>query len=157
MVSMPGVSPMPAVLTVGGLCRMLLVLAMAAMFGVFGSMTVDGSLTCLARAVLGSKLIVIAVVVVLAMVVDMSRAAGVRRVRRWVGGRASRVVHRVTSRDRRSVRWMGLLSVAARLVGWKVRSRRLLLTTKTLENAMAAPASIGLSRPRAASGMAAML
>ena len=42
-------------------------------------------------------------------------------------------------------------------VGWKVRSRRLLLTTKTLEKAMAAPAIIGLSRPSAASGMAATL
>ena len=42
-------------------------------------------------------------------------------------------------------------------VSWKVRSRRLLLTTKTLEKAMAAPAIIGLSRPSAASGMAATL
>src|SRR4051812_44302760 len=38
-----------------------------------------------------------------------------------------------------------------------VRSRKLLPTTKTLENAMAAPASIGLSRPDAASGIAATL
>jgi hypothetical protein len=39
----------------------------------------------------------------------------------------------------------------------KERSRRLLPTTKTLENAIAAPANIGLSRPRAASGIAATL
>ena len=45
----------------------------------------------------------------------------------------------------------GLFAAAARLVGWKVRSRRLLLTTKTLEDAMAALASIGLSRPSAIS------
>lgn len=37
------------------------------------------------------------------------------------------------------------------------RNRRLLLTTKTLENAMAAPASMGLSMPSAAKGMAAAL
>lgn len=36
-------------------------------------------------------------------------------------------------------------------------SRRLLLTTNTEENAIAAPASIGLSRPAAASGNAATL
>ena len=36
-------------------------------------------------------------------------------------------------------------------------SRRLLLTTDTLENAMAAPAMTGLSRPAAASGRAATL
>jgi len=39
----------------------------------------------------------------------------------------------------------------------KWRSRRLLPTTKTELNAMAAPAIIGLSRPTAASGMAATL
>ena len=39
----------------------------------------------------------------------------------------------------------------------KPRSRRLLVTTKTLENAIAAPASIGLSRPVAARGRAATL
>ena len=37
------------------------------------------------------------------------------------------------------------------------RSRRLLPTTKTLEKAIAAPASMGLSRPSAASGIAATL
>ena len=37
------------------------------------------------------------------------------------------------------------------------RSRRLLATTDTEENAMAAPASMGLSSPKAASGMAAVL
>ena len=37
------------------------------------------------------------------------------------------------------------------------RSRRLLLTTKTDENAIAAPAIIGLSNPAAASGIAATL
>jgi hypothetical protein len=37
------------------------------------------------------------------------------------------------------------------------RRRRLLLTTNTDENAMAAPAIIGLSRPSAASGRAATL
>ncbi|MBB6553610.1 hypothetical protein HD593_008405 [Nonomuraea rubra] len=37
------------------------------------------------------------------------------------------------------------------------RRRRLLLTTNTLENAIAAPAIIGLSRPSAASGRAATL
>ena len=40
---------------------------------------------------------------------------------------------------------------------WKRRRRRLLVTTKTLENAIAAPASIGLSSPAAASGRAATL
>ena len=39
----------------------------------------------------------------------------------------------------------------------KRRRRRLLVTTKTLENAMAAPAMSGLSRPAAASGRAATL
>ena len=39
----------------------------------------------------------------------------------------------------------------------KRRSRRLLVTTKTEENAIAAPAIIGLSRPAAASGRAATL
>ena len=39
----------------------------------------------------------------------------------------------------------------------KRRRRRLLVTTNTLENAIAAPASIGLSRPAAASGRAATL
>ena len=39
----------------------------------------------------------------------------------------------------------------------KRRSRRLLLTTKTELNAMAAPAMSGLSRPSAASGSAATL
>ncbi|VAZ93761.1 hypothetical protein LAUMK35_02417 [Mycobacterium pseudokansasii] len=38
-----------------------------------------------------------------------------------------------------------------------LRSRRLLVTTNTDENAIAAPASIGLSSPAAASGNAAML
>lgn len=37
------------------------------------------------------------------------------------------------------------------------RSRKLLVTTNTDENAIAAPASIGLSRPAAASGIAATL
>ena len=39
----------------------------------------------------------------------------------------------------------------------KERRRRLLPTTKTLENAIAAPASMGLSSPRAASGIASTL
>src|SRR5699024_7952912 len=39
----------------------------------------------------------------------------------------------------------------------KPRSRRLLPTTKTLENAVAAPASMGLSMPRAAIGIAVVL
>ncbi len=39
----------------------------------------------------------------------------------------------------------------------KLRSRRLLVTTNTLEAAMAAPASMGLARPAAASGRAATL
>ena len=39
----------------------------------------------------------------------------------------------------------------------KLRSRRLLVTTRTLEAAIAAPAIIGVSRPAAASGMAATL
>src|SRR5699024_9864669 len=38
-----------------------------------------------------------------------------------------------------------------------VRSRRLLVTTKTLEKAIAAPASIGFSSARAATGIAAAL
>ena len=37
------------------------------------------------------------------------------------------------------------------------RSRRLLVTTNTLDNAMAAPAIIGFSRPAAAIGIAATL
>ena len=41
--------------------------------------------------------------------------------------------------------------------GEKRRRRRLLLTTKTELNAMAAPAMRGLSKPRAARGMAATL
>ena len=41
--------------------------------------------------------------------------------------------------------------------GWNRRSRRLLVTTNTDENAMAAPASIGLSSPAAARGSAATL
>jgi hypothetical protein len=45
----------------------------------------------------------------------------------------------------------------ASAAGWKRRRRRLLVTTKTLENAIAAPASIGLSRPAAAIGSAAPL
>ena len=39
----------------------------------------------------------------------------------------------------------------------KARSRRLLVTTNTDENAIAAPAIIGFSRPAAASGSAATL
>ena len=39
----------------------------------------------------------------------------------------------------------------------KRRSRRLLVTTNTDENAIAAPASIGFSSPAAASGRAATL
>lgn len=39
----------------------------------------------------------------------------------------------------------------------KPRSRRLLPTTKTLDRAMAAPASIGFSSPSAATGIAATL
>ncbi len=42
-------------------------------------------------------------------------------------------------------------------VARKERSRRLLLTTKTDDNAIAAPASIGLSSPAAATGRAATL
>src|SRR5690606_538465 len=42
-------------------------------------------------------------------------------------------------------------------VGRNRRSRRLLLTTNTLDSAMAAPASIGLSCPVAATGRAATL
>ena len=40
---------------------------------------------------------------------------------------------------------------------WNRRRRRLLVTTKTLDSAIAAPASIGLSSPAAASGRAATL
>ncbi len=42
-------------------------------------------------------------------------------------------------------------------IGRKPRSRRLLETTNTDENAIAAPAIIGLSSPAAASGTAATL
>ncbi len=42
-------------------------------------------------------------------------------------------------------------------VGRNLRRRRLLLTTNTEENAIAAPASIGLSRPAMASGIIATL
>jgi hypothetical protein len=41
--------------------------------------------------------------------------------------------------------------------GWKRRSRRLLVTTNTELNAMAVAAMRGLRKPRAASGMAAVL
>src|SRR5207253_11074648 len=47
--------------------------------------------------------------------------------------------------------------VAPSRVLWKLRRRRLLLTTKTLEKAIAAAAMIGLSRPATASGIAATL
>jgi hypothetical protein len=40
---------------------------------------------------------------------------------------------------------------------WKRRRRRLLLTTNTLEKAIAPAAMIGLSRPATASGIAATL
>ena len=40
---------------------------------------------------------------------------------------------------------------------WKRRSRRLLVTTKIEENAMAAPAISGFKTPATASGMAATL
>ncbi len=43
------------------------------------------------------------------------------------------------------------------IVERKLRKRRLLLTTKTEENAIAAPASIGFNRPAMASGIAATL
>lgn len=46
---------------------------------------------------------------------------------------------------------------AVRTCERNVRSRRLFDTTKTLDSAIAAPASIGLSRPSAASGIAATL
>src|SRR5699024_8049727 len=49
----------------------------------------------------------------------------------------------------------GALSSSARAL--KVRNRRLLETTNTDDSAMAAPASIGLSSPKAASGIAAVL
>ena len=43
--------------------------------------------------------------------------------------------------------WLGVVETA-----WKRRSRRLLETTNTEENAIAAPAISGLSRPKAARG-----
>ena len=42
-------------------------------------------------------------------------------------------------------------------MGVKLRRRRLFVTTKTLLNAMAAPAISGDSKPNAASGIAAAL
>lgn len=48
-------------------------------------------------------------------------------------------------------------SCAGSFAAVKPRSRRLLVTTKTEEKAIAAPASIGLSRPAAARGSAATL
>jgi len=51
----------------------------------------------------------------------------------------------------------GAATFPARRAQRKRRRRRLLLTTKTEEKAMAAPAIMGLSRPRAASGRAATL
>ena len=51
----------------------------------------------------------------------------------------------------------GVHPAAPPLVDLKRRRRRLLETTKTLENAIARPASIGLSRPAAARGSAATL
>jgi hypothetical protein len=42
-------------------------------------------------------------------------------------------------------------------VSFVVRSRRLFITTKTLENAIARPAHIGFNKPSAAIGMAAVL
>ena len=47
--------------------------------------------------------------------------------------------------------------LAAQPSGRNERSRRLFETTKTLENAIAAPAIIGFSSPAAASGSAARL
>ena len=51
----------------------------------------------------------------------------------------------------------GDVAAPGQRLGSKARSRRLLLTTKTELNAIAAPAIIGLSRPIAASGSAARL
>src|SRR5699024_1903211 len=48
-------------------------------------------------------------------------------------------------------------SCAGSVAGLKPRNRRLLVTTKTEEKAIAAPASMGFSRPAAASGRAATL
>lgn len=61
-----------------------------------------------------------------------------------------------------SARGRVLLLAVGRVPGYpasarKRRSRRLLPTTKTDEQAIAAPAIIGLSRPAAASGSAATL
>jgi hypothetical protein len=51
----------------------------------------------------------------------------------------------------------GVVGLPGFVSGEKRRRRRLLLTTNTELKAMAAPAMRGLSRPSAASGMAAML
>ena len=52
---------------------------------------------------------------------------------------------------------VGQHPVGAGWLGWKVRSWRLLVTTKTELKAMAAPEISGLRKPSAASGRAAML
>ena len=70
--------------------------------------------------------------------------ASVRDAERQLQGLLARLQ---TELDRRQPGWSGR----------KRRNRRLLVTTKTEEKAIAAPASIGLSRPAAASGRAATL
>ena len=92
-------------------------------------------------------------------------------VRALLPRRAVPLRHRVASRrrrparhrDRRPHRGAARVVVATRHDGSRHRTplnprrRRLLLTTKTLENAIAAPAIVGDSTPAIASGMAATL
>jgi hypothetical protein len=75
---------------------------------------------------------------------SLPRPASVRELGHCPGG--------VTRRDHRDARYL-----AWPAVGWKRRSRRLLATTNTELNAMAAPAISGLRNPSAASGIAAVL
>lgn len=59
--------------------------------------------------------------------------------------------------DNPVIRWPHPVRVRGQPSRVQRRSRRLLLTTSTLEAAIAAPAIIGLSSPAIASGIAAML
>ena len=111
MVSVPAVTPMPAVPRVTAVCRVVLVPAVASGLCVFGSMTlVDGSVAGLARAGLGSNVVVLAVVVGMGRWGRGTDAPLGRRDGGW--GRSSGHLE-----EERSVGRMGVLPVAARLVG----------------------------------------
>lgn len=72
------------------------------------------------------------------------------------GGRAGPRAADGGQADQRRTGWAGGQPAAATALR-KARRRRELSTTKTLEKAIAAPASIGVSSPSAATGIAATL